>query len=133
MRRIDVYSSRYLVLSRWKHACFLDLITICTLFFTCPYFEMHASREHLPFRTPGYVLLFVTCLSANCWDQISRICRVLTRLSTLNTSRYSLDFAFKKKCYCSILGPDIRLKYVENCNTFFVDGLLSNEIRIVHT
>ena len=28
----------------------------------------HASRERLPFRTPGSVPLFGTCLFSNCWD-----------------------------------------------------------------
>ena len=28
----------------------------------------HASRERLPFRTPGSVPLFGTCLCSNCWD-----------------------------------------------------------------
>ena len=40
------------------------------------------------FRPP-----FVTCLCSNCWDQISRTCRVFTSLLTLNTPRYFLDFA----------------------------------------
>ena len=44
----------------------------------------HASRERLPFRTPGFVPLFGTCLCSNCWDQIPRTCHVLTRLFTLN-------------------------------------------------
>ena len=39
-----------------------------------------ASRERLPFRTPGSVPLFGTCLCCNCWDQIPRICNVFTRL-----------------------------------------------------
>ena len=50
----------------------------------------HVSRERLPFRTPGSVPLFRTCLSCNCWDQISRTCRVFTWLFTLNTPRYFL-------------------------------------------
>ena len=38
--------------------------------------------------------LFGTCLCSNYWDQISRFCRVFTRLFILNTLRYFLDFAF---------------------------------------
>ena len=38
----------------------------------------HAIGKILPFRTPGSVNpLFGTCLCSNCWDQISRTCRVL--------------------------------------------------------
>ena len=40
------------------------------------------------FRPP-----FGTCLCSNCWDQIPRTCHVFTRLLTLNTPWYSLDFA----------------------------------------
>ena len=43
-----------------------------------------ASRERLPFRTPGSVPLFGTCLCSNCWDQIP-------------TPWYFLDFAFSPK------------------------------------
>ena len=53
----------------------------------------HATRESLPFRTPDSVSLFGTCLCSNCWDQISRTCRVFTRLFTLHNPRYFLDFA----------------------------------------
>ena len=56
----------------------------------------HASRECLPFRTPGSVLPFGTCLCSNCWDQISQPCRVFTRLFTLNTSWYFRHFALKR-------------------------------------
>ena len=55
----------------------------------------HASRGCLPFRTPGSVPLFGTCLCSNCWDQIPRTCHVLTRLFTLNILWYFPDFAFK--------------------------------------
>ena len=54
----------------------------------------HASRERLPFRTPGSFPHFGTCLCSNCWDQIPRTCHVLTRLFTSNTPWYFLDFAF---------------------------------------
>ena len=46
---------------------------------------LHASRERLPFRTPGSVTLFGTCLYSNCCDQIPQTCHVFTRLFTLNT------------------------------------------------
>ena len=46
----------------------------------------HASRERLPFWTPG-------CLCSNCWDKIPRTCHVFTRLFTSNTPWYLLDFA----------------------------------------
>ena len=55
----------------------------------------HASRERLPFRTPGSVSRFGTCLCSNCWDRIPRTCHVFTRFFTLNTPWYFLDFAFK--------------------------------------
>ena len=54
----------------------------------------HASRERLPFRTPGSVLFLGTCLCSNCWDQIPRTCHVFTRLVALNTPWYFLDFAW---------------------------------------
>ena len=53
----------------------------------------HASRERLPFRTPGSVTHCGTCLCPNCCDQISRICHVFTRLFSSNTPWYFLDFA----------------------------------------
>ena len=52
-----------------------------------------ASRERLPFRTPGSVPHFGTCWCSNCWDQIPRTCYVFTRLFTSNTPWYFLDFA----------------------------------------
>ena len=36
---------------------------------------------------------FGTCLCSNCWDHIPRTCHVFTRLFTLNTPWYFLDFA----------------------------------------
>ena len=53
----------------------------------------HASRERLPFRTPGSVPHFGTCWCSNYWDQIPRTCHVFTRLFTSNTPWYFLDFA----------------------------------------
>ena len=55
-----------------------------------------ASRERLPFQTPGSVPIFGTCLCSNCWDQMPRTCHVFTRLFTLNTPWYFLDFAFRR-------------------------------------
>ena len=52
----------------------------------------HASRERLPFQTPGSVPLFGTYLCSNCWDQFPRTCYVLTLFFTLNTPWYFLDF-----------------------------------------
>ena len=54
-----------------------------------------ASRERVLFRTPGTVPLFGTCLCSNSWNQISRTCRVGTRLVTLNISRYK----FSRVCF----------------------------------
>ena len=51
----------------------------------------HASRERLSFRILSFVPLFGTCVCSNGWNQISQICRVFTRLFTLNTLRYFLD------------------------------------------
>ena len=53
-----------------------------------------ASRERLPFRTPGSVTHFGTCYCSNCWDQIPRTCHVFTRLFTSNTPWYFLDFTY---------------------------------------
>ena len=55
----------------------------------------HASRERLPFRTPGSVPHFGTCLCSNCWDQIPRTSHVFTRFFTPNTPWYFLDFALQ--------------------------------------
>ena len=52
----------------------------------------HASRERIPFRTPGSVPHCGTCLCSNCWDQIPRTWYVFTRLYTSNTPWYFLDF-----------------------------------------
>ena len=57
----------------------------------------HASRERLPFRTPGSVPHCGTCLCSNCWDQIPRTCHVFTRLFTSNTPLYFLDFAYTEQ------------------------------------
>ena len=53
-----------------------------------------ASRERLPFL--GSVPLFGTCLCSNCWDQIPRTCHVFTRIFTLITSWYFLDFVLQR-------------------------------------
>ena len=45
----------------------------------------HASRDSLPFRTPGSVPYCGTCLCSNCWDRIPRACHVFTTLFTSNT------------------------------------------------
>ena len=71
-----------------------------------------ASRERLPFRTPGFVPFFGTCLCSNCWDQIPRICQVFARLFTLNTPWYFLDFALRYLPYTIL----IRLHII--CETF---------------
>ena len=68
-----------------------------------------ASRKSLPFRTPGFVPLFGTCLCSNCWDQIPRTCHVFTRLFTLNTPWYFLDFAggtYKQSTFWALLVKD---------------------------
>ena len=39
---------------------------------------LHASRERLPFRTPGSVPLFWTSLCSKCCDQIPRTCKAFT-------------------------------------------------------
>ena len=38
-----------------------------------------------------------TCLCSNCWDQISRFCQTFTRLFTMNTPWYFLDFALNPR------------------------------------
>ena len=53
----------------------------------------HASRERLPFRTPGAVPHCGTCLCSNCWDQNPRTCHVFSRLFTSNTHWYFLDLS----------------------------------------
>ena len=56
----------------------------------------HASRECLPFRTPGSAPDCGTCLCSNCWDQIPRTCHVFTRLSP----RIPLGTFSILLCYC---------------------------------
>ena len=53
----------------------------------------YASRERLPFRTPGSIPLFGTCLCSYYWVQIPRPWHVFTRHLTFNTPWYFLDFA----------------------------------------
>ena len=53
----------------------------------------HASRERLPFKRSGSFPHFGTRLCSNCWDQITWTCHVFTRIFTLNTHWYFLDFA----------------------------------------
>ena len=67
----------------------------------------HASRERLPFWTPGSVPLFETCFSSYCWDQISQTCRVFSQLFGLNTPRYFLDFVSNRLCHRTVLTVDI--------------------------
>ena len=57
----------------------------------------HASRERLPFRTPGSVPLFGICLCSNCWDQIPRTCHVFTRLFTSNIPIDTFSILLKLK------------------------------------
>ena len=48
-----------------------------------------ASRERLPFQTPGFVPLLGTCLYSNCWDQFYRTCCcIFSWIFTLNTPRF---------------------------------------------
>ena len=54
----------------------------------------HASREGLPYRTPGSVPRCGICLYFKCWDQIPRTCHLLTRLFTSKTPWYFIDFAY---------------------------------------
>ena len=52
------------------------------------------SRERLPVRTPASAPPPLgTCLCFNCWDKFYRTCRIFSRLFTLNTPWYFLDFA----------------------------------------
>ena len=71
-----------------------------------------ASRERLLFRTPGSVPIFGTCLCSNCWDQIPRTCHIFTRLFTLNTPWYFLDFPSIK--YVTYI-PHTRTSYKYSC------------------
>ena len=98
------YGQLRLICSVWEHQnCLLNMIEIVILwvYYTIPFgFIMehlqrvwHASRERLPFRTPGSVPHFGTCQCSNCWDQIPRTCHVFTRLFTSNTPWYFLGFA----------------------------------------
>ena len=52
----------------------------------------HADRECVHFRIPASVPRCGICLYSTCWDQISRTCCVFTRLFSLNTPRYFLEF-----------------------------------------
>ena len=65
-----------------------DLLTLDKL-------QLHPKQpEFLLISWPGtwFRPLFGTCLCSNFWDQISRICRVFTRLFTLNTPRLFSQF-----------------------------------------
>ena len=61
----------------------------------------HARRERFPYRTPGSVPRFGTCLCSNCCDKISRSSFVFTRVFTLNVPRYFLHFAYIYHIYSS--------------------------------
>ena len=73
-----------------------------------------ASRERLPFRTPGSVPHFGTCYCSNCWDQIPRTCHVFTRLFTSNTPWYFLDFT----CNSRITQDPLRSVYMVSIGYF---------------
>ena len=49
----------------------------------------HNKKKNLDLNNPFYRPF----VFKSCWDQISRTCHVFTRLFTLNTPRYFLDFA----------------------------------------
>ena len=84
----------------------------------------HASRERLPFRTPGSVPHCGTCLCSNCWDHIPRTCHVFTRLFTSNTPWYFLDFApWRLKCYCRFVKIKIILKLLKYCQNDTKNGV----------
>ena len=51
----------------------------------------HASRERLPFLTPGSVPPLGTCLCSDYWDQISRVCHVF--FSTFHLEYPSVYFS----------------------------------------
>ena len=82
-----------------------------------------ASRERLPFRTPGSVPHFGTCWCSNYWDQIPRTCHVFTRPFTSNTPWYFLDFAL-------FLSVPFRSKHFDAFLAFSV--LLGNNVHILH-
>ena len=75
-------------------------VNVGTLFGSGYYLQRvwHASRERLPFGTPGSVPHCGTCLCSICWDEIPRACHVFTRLFTSNTPWYFLDFASHNCC-----------------------------------
>ena len=60
-------------------------------------FAMGVACQQGLLTLPGSAPLFGTCLCSNCLDQISRTCRVFTRLFTLNTHRCFLDFAYRPR------------------------------------
>ena len=87
----------------------------------------HASRERLPFQTHVSVPLFGTCLCSNGWDQFSRNYRVFSRLFTLNTLRYFLDFALNQKT--TFLKRFMRDEISKKENGIFC---IKENIRILH-
>ena len=52
----------------------------------------HASRERLPFRIPGSVPLFGTCLCSNYQDWFVRTCLVFSRIFTLRCCQTSITW-----------------------------------------
>ena len=75
-----------------------------------------ASRKRLPFRTPGSVPLYGTCLCSNCWDQIPRTCLYSTFLLEypLVLSRFSFKSLLKslqRLCSLFIIIPTINKDY----------------------
>ena len=63
-----------LIFTEWREISMLHLRRV-----------RHASRERLPFRTPGSVPLLGTCLCSNCCVQFYHSCRIFYRLFTLKT------------------------------------------------
>ena len=84
-----------------------------------------ANRERVPFRTPGSVPLFGTCLYSNCWDQIPRTCHLFTRLFTLNTPWYFLDFpVLLRNC---VVGDSVGMRWKSLLNETVIIILSLNQ------
>ena len=70
----------------------LDLHRIMSGFHGAFSTDMASQQGTLTLPDTWFRPLFWTCLCSICWDQVPRTCYVFTRLFTLNTHRYFLDF-----------------------------------------
>ena len=92
----------------------------------------HASRERLPFRTPGSIPLFGTYVCSNCWDQIPRTCVYST--FNLDYPWNFLDFAhFILIDYIYFVSYRRQKRSTEGCSKFKSPETRQVQERLVST